>query len=268
MRSFLSELAAGLCWHNGDHVAVVWVYYDESGEYDSAGNLLNMSMGGVVAPLAKWEAFTADWCAALAAEGLEAFHMTDFEAWQPPFDFKLANGERDKTRHNRLLNSLISVALDHIEHFAGFAEGNQISQDKSRAHNLALEGCVLAAVTHAVHDLWQSYQEPINLVFGHQTHFSRTQMLRYVDLYDWGDGRGRIKSATVASPDDVIPLQAADILAYEMSKIQRDDRPMRYPFKALLAGCKQRNIPLTLKWGPFTRISDRVAAKLRGESPS
>jgi hypothetical protein len=36
---------------------MVWVYYDESGEYDGGGNLLNMSVAGCLASLDRWEAF-------------------------------------------------------------------------------------------------------------------------------------------------------------------------------------------------------------------
>ena len=267
MSASLNDMGQALAWSGSDLIAMVWVYYDESGEYGPTGNLLNMSIGACVSPLDHWKPFGAAWKAALAAEGVAYFHMTDFEAWRPPFDFKLPDGSRDKGKHNRLLNSLLDLMVGHAEHLAGFAEGNLISQDASRAHKLALEGCVLAAVTHVVHDLWNYYQRPINLVFGKQNHFSYADVMKYIELYDWGEGRGRIGTVSVAEPQDVPELQAADILAYEMAKIQRD-RPTRYPFNRLLAGAKARNIPLTLKWGPFTKISDRVSARLSGGTSS
>ena len=230
---------------------MVWVYYDESGEYEPGpgGKLLNMSIGGCVASLTKWEAFAPAWDAALKAEGLSYFHMTEFEAWRPPYDFKLPNGERDNEKHKRLLNSLIGLMLGHVECFAAFAAGNLISPDATRAHELAMEDCVLGAVTHAVHDLWDRYQEPINLVFGRQRHFSYAKILKYVDLYDWGEGRGRIKSMSVDDPVNIPQLQAADILAYEMGKEQRAGRARRYPFDTLIRGCIERDLPLTLNCG-------------------
>lgn len=246
---------------------MVWVYYDESGEYDPDGKLVNMSMGGCIATLDHWQQFDTRWNTALAAEGLAEFHMTDFEAWRGPFDFKLPDGSRDKEKHNRVLNSLLDLMVGHVEHFAGFAAGNLISSDTSRAHELALEDCVLAAVTHAVHDLWFRYEKPINLIFGKQRHFSYAKIMKYVELYDWGEGRGRLGHVGVDEPSKLPQLQAADILAFEMSKIQRD-RPERYPFVRLRDACKERGIPLTLKWGPFNRLSDRVASRMRGEPPS
>lgn len=246
----------------------VYVYYDESGEYEQGtGSLLNMSMGACVAPLNRWTDFGNAWNSALASEGLTSFHMTDFEAWKAPFDFKTTDGGRDKEKHNRLLNALLDLMVGHVEHFAGFASGNLISPDRTRAHELALEDCVLAAVTHAIHDLWDHYKRPINLVFGKQKHFGYAKIMKYVELYDWGEGRGRLGSVGVDEPNRLPQLQAADILTYEMSKVQRD-RPTRYPFTRLRDEAKARGIPMTLKWGPFTRISDRVAAKLNGETPA
>ena len=45
---------------------------------------------------------------------------------------------------------------------------------------------MLAAVTHAIHDLWDHYKRPINLVFGKQKHFGYAKIMKYVELYDWG----------------------------------------------------------------------------------
>lgn len=49
--SFLREMGLALSWRWNEAIAMVWVYYDESGEYDSGGTLLNMSVAGCVAPL-------------------------------------------------------------------------------------------------------------------------------------------------------------------------------------------------------------------------
>jgi hypothetical protein len=121
----------------------------------------------------------------------------------------------------------------------------------------------MSAVSHVVHDLWRCYQQPLNLVFGKQKHFGRARMQECVDLYDFKDGRGRIKGATVGDPIDLPPLQASDIRAYEMGKEQRGERRRRYPFQALVDGCKERGIPLTMKFASITRISDRATFEKR-----
>lgn len=232
---------------------MVSAYYDESGQY-ADGKLVNMSIGCCVASSAKWKDFDALWRQALADEGIadKTFHMTDFEAWKPPFDFTLPNGERDKDKHNRLLNALLDLMVDRIEWFMGFTAGSQI-QDQARAHFLAMESCVIAGVTHAVHDLWEHYQVPINLIFAKQRHFSMTKIAEVVELYNWGEGVGRIGSLTFSEPQKLPHLQAADLLAFEMSKVQRPDRIERYPFVRLREGAKTRGLEMRLKWGPVLR---------------
>ena len=257
MRAFVEEMGIAIAWRQREAVAMVWVYYDESGEYGPDGALVNMSVAGCVAPLAVWQAFCPAWQAALAAEGLTAFHMTDFEAWKPPFDFRLPDGARDKAKHNRLLNSLLDVMLNHVRRFVAFAAGCPISAEGKRAHSLAVEDCIGAAIKDAVLAMWPVVGEPLNLVFGEQKHFGYGDVMRYRNFYEWGEAKGRIKTVAMGSPADILPLQAADILAYEMAREQRDGRPRRYPFQRLVDGAEERGLPMTLEWNTADLLSRR-----------
>src|ERR1700683_174352 len=98
----------------------MWGYYDESGEYDCRGNLLNMTIGGCFSSLDRWLKFDSEWHQVLADHGLTYFHMTDFEAWKSPFDFMLDGGRRDQAKHNRPLNALLDIMLEHVDGFYGF----------------------------------------------------------------------------------------------------------------------------------------------------
>jgi hypothetical protein len=134
---------------------MVWAYYDESGEYSrfqEPGTLMNMSVGGCVAPLEKWKSLEAEWKCVLDDAGLPFFHMTDFESWIPPFDFKLPDGSRDKQKHDRLLDRLLEIMLNHIELFGGFAAPSVPHvgpPDKKKAHKTFLAEATHAAVRHA-----------------------------------------------------------------------------------------------------------------------
>jgi hypothetical protein len=58
----------------------------------------------------KWiDSVHGRWKAILIPEGIECFHMTDFENWKKPFDFKLGDGTRDYDRHHRILNGLLNI---------------------------------------------------------------------------------------------------------------------------------------------------------------
>ena len=230
----------------------MWGYYDESGEYDFKGTLVNITIGGLFAPLDRWQAFDGAWQKALADEGLTYFHMSDFEAWKRPFDFKLSNGERDKAKHNRLLTALLDILLDQVDGLYAFGAVSMYDPDKPPlTHAALMEDCVGGAIKNAVLDVADFYQEPLNLVFGKQKHFGESKIRRFVDFYDYGDEQGRIRSSRMAEPKDVRPLQAADILAYEMARAQRAGRPERYPFQRLIDGAKARDLRMVMTWGPI-----------------
>jgi hypothetical protein len=228
---------------------MVWAYYDESGEYES-GKLINMSIGGCVSRLEKWQEFGLRWHATLDAEGLTAFHMTDFEAWAPPFNFKRGNGDRNKERHNRLLNQLLGLMLDHVEGFYGYGAVSKYQGHKV-THRNGMEDCIGGAVKDVVLRVWETYEEPINLVFGKQNHFPPEWVNKYVAFYDYGGAKGRVGSVSHAETLRVPQLQAADVLAYEIARWQRPDREERYPFKILATGAKERGIPFSVTWGPL-----------------
>ena len=220
---------------------MVWIYYDESGEYDADGHLTRMTVGGCIAPLEKWRIFELEWREALARDDLEFFHMADFEAWRPPFDFKLENGDRDKEKHNRVLNNLLNVVLNHIDGLYGFA-GSSILREGDNLHKKLLEDSISGAIKNAIIETWTFYEKPLTLVFDYQTHFPLDRIKEYIDYYDCAGGKGRVKSVIFGRATECPALQAADIIAYEMAKIQRMDRPQRYPFSKLVEGARAKKV--------------------------
>lgn len=231
---------------------MIWGYYDESGEYNAAGSLLNMTVGGCVSTLDKFRLLDAQWRKALADEGLPpCFHMADFEAWVPPFDFALPDGSRDHAKHKRLLNGLLDTMLAHVECFYGFAALTR-PVDRSRAHKEYLEDCLLGVVSHATRETWDHYRQPINLVFAKQQHYPELKIENAIRFYDMdAEANRRIKGYAFYPAADVCALQAADILAYEMGRFQRDGRNTRYPFQRMMDAAKAQQIQLTIKWGPI-----------------
>jgi hypothetical protein len=253
---WLDEIALGLSWRPDEVVVMVWIYYDESGEYARDGTLTRMTVGGCIAPLEKWRAFEPEWRAVLAKEGLEFFHMADFEAWRPPFDFKLQNGDRDKEKHNRLLSGLLEVMLDRIEGLYGFA-GNSVIREDDNLHKKLLEDSISGAIKNAIVETWTFYEKPLTLVFDSQSHFPKNGIEEYIGYYDFSGGKGRVKSVIFGRARECPALQAADIIAYEMAKVQRMDRPQRYPFSKLIEGARARNLLMHLVFGPIRTANVR-----------
>lgn len=252
----ITALAAGLFWPSDAKVLMIWGYYDESGEYDASGTLLNMTIGGCMASADEWQAFDLAWAKILRSEGIATFHMKEFEAWRDEYNFLLADGSRDNEKHKRLLTRLMNAMLDHIDGFYAFGATLMFDRDatpptKDKAHAAQMEDCISGAIKHAVLEASDFYQEPINLVFGKQKHFGGGSIAKYVSFYDYGAASGRIRSLTMADARDIRPLQAADLFAYEAARAQRPDQPERHPWRYLSQEAKKRGRRHTINWGPM-----------------
>jgi len=125
------EFPQRLGWQNESLVLMIWAYYDESGEHVD-GDIVNMTVAGCVSTSEKWTVFDAQWRDFLASEGLSEFHMTDFEAWVPPFNFTLPGGGRDKEKHNRVLNGVLNLMLEHIEGFYAYGAVSMFDPERNR----------------------------------------------------------------------------------------------------------------------------------------
>jgi hypothetical protein len=229
---------------------MAWVYHDESGEYDAKGKLINLTMGCCVSTAEKWRHLEEEWRTVLSDHGVALFHMSDFEAWRPPYDFKRADGERDYEKHNKILNFLLDLVIENVEGIHGYAS-TSILREGDNAHREYFEDCVIGAVKDAVLETWRHYEEPLNLVFDRQNHFPESGVKKYVTFYDFGEASDRVGSFAIGKSHEIVALQAADLIAFEMSKYQRLDRAVRYPFERLQEAAKNRKFRMTLAWGPL-----------------
>ncbi|MBI1818181.1 MAG: hypothetical protein HYR72_24640 [Deltaproteobacteria bacterium] len=76
-------------------------YFDESGTHDAKSGVFTLAC--YVSSAARWEKFTADWNAALRAEGITEFHMADFENRVKQF------AGWDDTKADRLIARLAQI---------------------------------------------------------------------------------------------------------------------------------------------------------------
>jgi hypothetical protein len=72
-----AELSSGLFWQPSEVIAMLWAYFDESGEHDASGALRALTIGGLVAPFEAWQQLEKEWRAALRSEGLSTFHRRE-----------------------------------------------------------------------------------------------------------------------------------------------------------------------------------------------
>jgi hypothetical protein len=208
---------------------MLWAYFDESGFHDRAsGKLLRLSFGGCMAPCESWSGFDAEWKEALESEHIDCFHMADFEAWRPPFDFKSEDGSRDHERHNRLLNDLLEIIARRSQWAFGFSRNVTIAGQTFRD---TYEWCAIDTIMRLANGSAYRYEDEISVMFARHKDFAQQHLEGYFGLMNYGDARLRTIDTDV--PSKLCQLQAADIIAYEVSRMERDGIPRRYPIKKL-----------------------------------
>jgi Protein of unknown function (DUF3800) len=224
------EFTCGWNYHRKDMVTMIWAYFDESGEHDGeTGQLRNLTIAGGVASCNSWAKLSLEWNNALVAEGLESFHMKDFEAYQPPFDWYLDadRQERDHYRHRKFLNHLLDIIIAHIPSAVAF---NRHPVKSSRILRDTYAECFEDCLGQIVKWVSPEHNSPIHLVFAHHDEHKAARKEAVAEFINFGE---RISSCSVARPLQFLPLQAADLIAYELSRSQRENCPERYPLKRL-----------------------------------
>src|SRR6266536_5960482 len=84
-KSAFREIARGLFWRGSDWLAMLWVYFDESGEHGANGRLKKLTLGGSIAQSETWDIVSDKWAKVLRDFDIEMFHMADFEANRQEF---------------------------------------------------------------------------------------------------------------------------------------------------------------------------------------
>ena len=222
---------------------VLWAYFDESGEHQpKTGKLCRLTIGGGLSTLENWQRVEREWRAALDGEAVSVFHMTDFEANRGQF------AGWDKAKHQRLLAKLLDIVITEKMHVIGISTG---VLEESGAFRTAYARVVAHAINGACtgNHLIFSDAARVNLVFARTKDFGMARIGAYCDQIKVAYPQLGVCASD--DPSNCVPLQVADLIAYEVSHIDRSPKP-RYPFTRLSrerATFHVRKIPPE---GPFT----------------
>jgi hypothetical protein len=213
------------------------VYLDESGTHKGSDAVV---VAGFISNATKWNAFSIEWKAALDAWGVPMFHMADFENWQGCF----ASWSKDdhKSHLNHLLETIKRHTFSSIAFVVRKKSFDKILSDRAKrlcgdAYGLASIGCwynLRQVVKESRVDGYIDYtmesgskgRSALAWIYGEQSKY-----------LEWVEDT-RMFSLSFRDKRLILPLQAADILAYEIYKqtkrqFGRDKRPERYPLKQL-----------------------------------
>ena len=208
-------------------VVMLWWAFDESYEHSrETGHATRVTVGGAIGSCEQWLALEWAWRRVLADADIPEFHMTDFEAWTPPFDFRLQDGSRDKDKHNRLLSSLLGIMEENLNHFFGVSRELEVGEaNETEAYQLCVDD-IIAELARYKH---KTFKDRFAMIFARR----KGWRLDLVEDAIEREGADKFGPIMIDRPKDVCALQAADIIAYETARVQRSGRSERYPFLRL-----------------------------------
>jgi hypothetical protein len=213
-----------LCiWGPTRLVAMLWVYFDESGLHKKNPDALEwLVLGGAIASQAAWECITKEWDKALNDYEISIFHMADFESNKGEFE-RFKNKKKD---HELLLSRLLDPIVENIEYVFGASNWAGRYNKSYKQIHLQCVGDIFKSCNMLPHIL----EDEISIVMA--THKDIKQK-NVDDLFESILDSDKFVSCTVTDVAHNRGLQVADMLAYEMCRSIRDGKSARYPLKRI-----------------------------------
>jgi hypothetical protein len=231
-------------------------YMDETGHSEDK-KLHFAGMAGFVAPFKRWECFALQWQKILDDAGLkEPFHMKEFAQFRGQFEIEW-NGPENKQKREEFFGKLIAT----IQETKATPIGAIVSVEAFRSLTLCQQsafkdpyyiGFQLCTRGAALEAEGYSPPEKVAMVYSYNEEFGTTMPNEEVRIDQAGRAEqlwyaikkhthfGRwMGSYASSSPREIVQLQAADVLAYELFKefenrIIRPDDKMRYGLQKIL----------------------------------
>lgn len=191
---------------------MLFAYIDETGLNPNAKAV---TVAGLVAPLDQWISITAKWAARMKSTRISTFHAQPCRGGHE--DFKLI----PKSIREQLYTDLAEILAEHqpqpvsgsVKKTAWkFADRDKRFSDRyPTAYSFCFDLC-LSAIDHIAEELGQE----VTIVYAiHQQYLDRAKLVSK----SYESSRRYLKWITKCTPNipsKVIPLQAADMLAYEI----------------------------------------------------
>lgn len=183
-------------------------YFDEAGH---SANTFFVSTGGCIASAESWAALEKQWAEALGKYQIECFHMTDFESSKKAFK------GMDKETHKALIATLLGIMNRHTDLYIGSVEDVEdhklIQGPKEDPYVNCMMVCMDSLASYA-----QRYGHSFKVIFAIQPEFQKRVTFFYPQLREVGGIYATLGDSEFQTPTICLPLQAADIVAYEVRK--------------------------------------------------
>lgn len=204
-------------------MAVLKAYMDESGKDEDPGTPI-VAVGGMVGSVAAWSAFEEGWSSCLAEWKIPYLHLKEIDnKGEGPF----GRFHEDKALMWKMLASFIDViaksGLFPVAHMVIKEHVRQFNRETSTRINcyaLALYGCLIEfSIKHGgepievVVDKFDNAQQSVNMARGYGL-----SDRYYKDCLSWLDEGTIIPLRNSESFRTVLPIQAADLVVWELRR--------------------------------------------------
>ncbi|MEA1675249.1 hypothetical protein [Nitrospirillum sp. BR 11163] len=208
-------------------------YFDKSGQHDEAGHMVRISVAGCIASDEQWAALSSQWASAISHCGISMFHMAEFESGRGEFSGKI-NGRTGEGK--ALLGQLLDIMVEHVPLFVGtFRDFEKVGGPIHAEYRKGVSDILKTLALNS--EVRSGY--PIRVVFAKHQAYSAGDVSSFRATID--HEKVRFSDVGVGEPRDTVPLQAADIFAYEFSRhVRYSDRPMRFPFSYIITGARAK----------------------------
>lgn len=225
-------------------------------------------VAGAIASVQDWLDFDSEWSAALSAEGLQYFRMTEFAHSRG--EFAIGDWKHNEERRRIFFRRLAQIIVEHVACWVGVAisrKGYEAADRIYELHEYTQPYTICALTCIDLARKWQAAQHldylPLECVFEEGDEHTGQLWQR---CKEWYGGYPSFKKKVVKNPTDVAvtPLQVGDIAAYEIGKAyslldpEIEDLFVRFRTSFGLLG----NVPH--HWGQIREISLRSEANVRG----
>lgn len=222
---YVWELSRAILADEDGYVAVIRIYMDESGTHGGSPFVV---VGAYLAQPKAWKAFTVEWNAKKKPDGIKIYHAVDCANQRNEF------ADWTKPQSDAFAAKMLPVIAKHVGwgvvigiEMKPFEEAMALNPHLRETIGTPYAACFQWAV-QTILDKVEELGSRESLAFFHECNDYETEALK---AFDWVR-RNRKKHASnmaiaFGAKEKYVPLQAADILAYEGNKRLRGFRDGR-----------------------------------------
>ncbi|MEP6934241.1 MAG: DUF3800 domain-containing protein [Nitrospirota bacterium] len=203
-------------------------FFDDSGKSNDPAETV-YGIGGCVAPLAAWELLEKEWKTVLDKFCVPYLHMKEYAHSTGAFQ---VGWKGEETKRRDFLSSLMDIMVPYVMTYLGatvlIEDFNRLTDSQKKVlldpHFMCMQDVFLGASIQA-HD--DPPEEKVDLIFSQQDE-DKGHALALYSAYTTARETGpdllreRLGAFTYASFKDTIPLQVADLVAYELRSFAAD----------------------------------------------